>query len=407
MRVNSGRTERASWKRLAGLTLALAAGLAGCSTGSGGSTDDQGGEHSGLYVDVAEEDATPEGLTEEEADQVGSASETIPADLSGLTYMGSPLFDGGALFSRTRDASASECIPPVVAVREAIRSMMAQASEYGNRGPIPKDDAGPAQTKLAYVWDGKNPDSRKAAGPNCQDKLFGLDCSGFTRLSVAAGDINVPNGTGPQSNPASYAFPQSFNGEVKMIKISKPKRYFTGDIILFPGHNGIIAEQNGSVYVWHSQGDPDATCEYTQKSRNGNPRGPSSISLAKLQSFGGKFATPNGVLRMVPKCIDNNAEDTLEALERDSQELVEQFIVIVQEHETRIMACQSEACAIAVWTSYADEWCELNHEWACLLFRGALLDENFADGQVNQLLQQLQINLTVDIPYHGPCSCRR
>ena len=157
----------------------------------------------------------------------------------------------------------------------------------------------PAQKGLAYSYGGRDPCTREKSF-KCNERIYGLDCSGMIKGEALAAGIVLPNDTS-----TAYAKPELWNkvlpSDWNLVMGPKPDgAYEDGDIVYWdgPGHIGLVFIQNGRTMVFQSNGSPStASAECIQNISD--RRGPRPLSLNDLMTGNGwKLGQPTTALRL-------------------------------------------------------------------------------------------------------------
>ncbi|MBI5864889.1 MAG: hypothetical protein HZB38_10345 [Planctomycetes bacterium] len=366
-------------------------------------------------------DTGSEGLSADVAEAMAAIAEPIPQDLGQITYMGQPLFaaDETVAKVRARAATAACAGAGSVRLREVIRQMCAEAIELGRYTPgeirYPAGDdpnLEPAQYGLAYTRGGKQIQSRTPPDPEsvCRERLFGLDCSGYTKLVFAAGGINVPHGTWKQNRPEEWdetAIPADLSLRPVWIP-GVPNQFLTGDLAVFDQHNGLVVEYGLAVFVWNCSGSKNFPCE---KNR-GPDYGPNAWPM--FQILDGKKLPLLGVIRMVPTCAADRmvgGGDTVENLIAESQALDARWRSEWEDLLADLLACRDESapatCRQDRLRLFKSTACPLLAEQFCVLQRKVLFPPTaFGEQDVANELKVIEDLLTAQFFDGTSCGCQ-
>ena len=203
-------------------------------------------------------------------------------------------------------------------------------------GPNPNE---PLQTSgLGYVYGSKQILERKSTRElrrgTCEERLFGIDCSGFVSLAAGyQGAVRgLPDGANNQSDAGVWetalksSYPELRDVKVKAMTEAEcpPKDLEAGDLVFFKRigstaytHNGIIGTGNNSVLaVLNSYGNPSEDCAHNYNYFATTPtyarplikKGPTQIALygtKNIDNFLGTNAYTRKTLRIYATGADS------------------------------------------------------------------------------------------------------
>jgi len=221
---------------------------------------------------------------------------------------------------------------------DGYKKFFSDVASAGNRICNDQVHRNPEGIGYAYVYNNNRSfDVKKKAG-NCDINLYGNDCSGFVMYMFEA--AGVPFGAS-RLLAADLAQPKIINpylqksplkdyqyDDYKKLPISQIK---SGDLIYFKeiifkkdakgypikpkqieritdnvGHIGVVAESNGALYIYQSNGShtKPGCATYSHAVANGTGRGPRCIPVSQFLTI--VDWSNYGVLRMVPKKQNND-----------------------------------------------------------------------------------------------------
>ncbi len=386
-----------------------------------------------------------EGLTPDEAEEASQYS-VDPMSLEEVVFLGSSLFDGSAPamgnLQKIAQAARTSCIAnTVMTIRLYQRALIAKARELIDHGPFPVDLDGPEQPNgYAYAWNGKDPDRRtdpdSYGRSRCRKKLWGLDASGFVAAcanhAFASAGVGggIPTGdVAAQSRPATWdnAIPDGW--QIRMVSLSgEPKKWVTGDIVLFAGHIGIaVMGLDGNGQILHSVGSPDNFCKESMA------LGPTASDMKAMKDqysryledpSDAEFLNPNGtarpplwskfigVLRMIPECAYErigDTEDTSETLRVHFMEIdrkVQEYLAECQRVTMQCFTSNSPTCVCDAISELRPRYCEMGREMICLGYRILMLyPEDYTDAELADIFQVAEDCLRYEQPCWPPCGC--
>lgn len=400
--------------------LALCALLSGCpSNPTGSAGQDARPSYSGP-------ETAPEGLTEEVAADMAAITTPVRQDVGDIVYFGAPLFPSNTA-AKLRDQARGDCSAGALLASAVVRVIVNEAinlaRETPGRFPEGNDPTfEPPQDRVAYVRNGKQLQTRTPpdAEARCNDTwLFGLDCSGYTKLAFAAGGIRLPDGTHFQNNPANWNDPRFgivLPAELDLVPIFIPLssrlQPTTGDIATFvsrdregriaSSHNGIVVARAGGTWeVWNSSGSKDFSCEVNMNS----PYGPGSWSGGDI--LGGHKLEMTGVVRLVPSCaapsmVDGG--DNTALLDQLWDEKNAAFGAALTRLFLTLRDCEDDACQTPAIKEFKTTTCPLLREMFCLVQRKAVTGQY----DINELgfdFELLKSLLEVEFPDGSSCGC--
>lgn len=175
--------------------------------------------------------------------------------------------------------------------------MIAEAERLAKRSNWQFPNQQPPQNGLAYVYGGKDPQRRIAAG--CCPKLNGLDCSGLISMCAQNAEILVSHGASAQKEPSSWTINPSWGVTMEKLPGSSPLE--KGDIVYWNtaqtggAHIGLVQGE----YIIQSNGKYVQNCDQSgaaECARNySTKRGPNKWLInTAIQAFG----KPTTVLRL-------------------------------------------------------------------------------------------------------------
>jgi hypothetical protein len=128
----------------------------------------------------------------------------------------------------------------------------------------------PGQNGVAYVFGSKSiAEASTYAGANCQQPLYGLDCSGMIYQMAKVANLPLPSGgTSKYADPAVWntAFNSSFAFKgLQMTVVNAGQPVQAGDIIVSSGvHMGFVYSGSGSLEFFQSLGKASYPCSKNQ-----------------------------------------------------------------------------------------------------------------------------------------------
>ncbi|HCM84405.1 MAG TPA: hypothetical protein DIS76_07560 [Rhodospirillaceae bacterium] len=175
--------------------------------------------------------------------------------------------------------------------------MIAEAERLAKRSNWQFPNQQPPQNGLAYVYGGKDPQRRIAAG--CCPKLNGLDCSGLISMCAQNAEISVSHGASAQKEPSSWTINPSWG--VTMEKLPGSSALEKGDIVYWKtvqtggAHIGLVQGeyiiQSNGKYVQNCDQSGAAECVRNYSIKRGPNKWPISTAVRA-------FGNPTAVLRL-------------------------------------------------------------------------------------------------------------